>query len=101
MLKGRIRQSIFNFVSADCIANAPIVKRGQGVAAPTRCHGLSVQSASKGCLLDRVHVGEMQTDSSDGQGLAMIHTRVRLFDTCLKRIFHKDSPSAPLTLLGP
>lgn len=30
-----------------------------------------------------------------------LHTRVRLFDTCLSRIFHKESPLAPSTLLSP
>lgn len=29
------------------------------------------------------------------------HTRVKLFDTCLSKIFHMDTPSALLILLGP
>src|SRR3954469_3148826 len=33
--------------------------------------------------------------------VVMRRTRVKLLDTCLMRIVHRDSPLAPSTLLGP
>ena len=91
------------------------VKKGErslrGLNSPD--HDVEQNDGSNNAAFDVVMNGEGKDHRYD-ENLALVSggctaaadradalTRVRLFETCLKRIVHTDSPLAPSTLLGP